>query len=299
MGPPSTVLKNGMTLEQLIRFKAGPRQRWLIILAACLGVLLIGAAHHLTGPRIGLYPFYLAPILIVTWFVGPRWGAATALLSIVSWLAVDIHLVAEWPYEEIVILNEVIRFGMYMLLVVVAWQWRRALDREVAFARVDILTQLPNRRAFFERTNVELERARRYGHPLTAIMMDLDNFKAVNDTLGHQRGDELLCCVSDTLRDATRMSDVIGRLGGDEFALVLPETGPEAAMAFADKLRGELLGAMQRANWPVTFSLGVATFRSMPANVDQLLKPADALMYAVKQEGKNKIKQAVIESPAA
>lgn len=287
-----------MTLEQIIRFKAGTRQRWLLILAAWSGVLLIGVAHHMTGPHVSLYPFYLAPILLVTWFVGPRWGTATAVLSTVNWVVVDVGMGPDPLSDPVALLNEAIRFGMYMLLVVVAWQWRRALDREVAYARLDTLTQLPNRRAFFEQAKVELERARRYGHPLTAIMMDLDNFKAVNDELGHQCGDELLCRVSDILRDATRLSDVTGRLGGDEFALVLPETGPDAAMAFAEKLRRELLDAMHQGKWPVTFSLGVATFRDMPADVDRLLKPADDLMYVVKQEGKNQIKQAVIEQPA-
>jgi diguanylate cyclase (GGDEF)-like protein len=283
-----------MTLDQFICFKPGPRQRWLVIVAAWAGVLLIGVAHYATGPRIALYAFYLAPILVVTWFIGPRWGALTALLSALNWLVVDIGLLPEWQAESVVFINEGLRFGMYMLLVIVAWQWRKALDRETALARLDTLTQLPNRRAFFELARVELERARRYGRVLTAVMLDLDNFKAVNDQMGHQSGDELLRAISAVLRRETRLSDVVGRLGGDEFALVLPETDAGSALAFCEKLRGELLAAMNRGGWPVTVSFGVATFYTMPEDVDQLLKHSDSLMYAVKQAGKNQIKYEVV-----
>jgi len=285
-----------MTLDQIICYQPGIRQRWLIIFGMWLGVLLIGFIHNLIGPQIELHSFYLAPILIVTWFVGGRWGTATALLSIINWVLVDIRAGLSWPSDRVALINEVIRFGVYLLLVAVAWRWRSALDREANLARHDTLTQLPNRRAFFELAKIELERARRYGHTLTAIMLDLDNFKAVNDQLGHQCGDELLRTISNILREVTRSSDVAGRLGGDEFALVLPETDVTAAIAFSEKLRREVLAAMQRENWPVTISLGVATFHAMPPDVDQLLKRADDLMYAVKQAGKNQIKHAVIES---
>jgi diguanylate cyclase (GGDEF)-like protein len=284
-----------MNLNQIICFQPGPKQRWLIVFVAWTVALLIGVVHELTGPQIELHSFYLAPILVVTWFVGVRWGTATALLSIANWMAVDFGLGLDWSSDRVVLLNEVIRFSVYMLLVVVAWQWRRALDREANLARHDTLTQLPNRRAFFELAKIELERARRYGHTLTAIMLDLDNFKAVNDQMGHQRGDELLRTISNILREVSRSSDVAGRLGGDEFAIVLPETDATAAMAFSEKLRREVLAAMQRENLPVTISLGVATFHTMPQHVDQLLKRADDLMYAVKVSGKNQIKHALID----
>ncbi len=283
-----------MNLDRIICFQPGPKQRWLIILAAWICVLLIGAIHDLTGPNIELHSFYLVPILVMTWFVGPRWGIATALLSIINWMVIDFRAGLDWSADSVVLLNEFIRLGMYLLLVIVAWQWRSTLNREADLARHDTLTQLPNRRAFFELAKIELERARRYSHTLTTIMMDLDNFKTVNDQLGHQCGDELLRIISNILRDVTRSSDAVGRLGGDEFAIVLPETDATAALAFSEKLRREVLAAMQREKWPVTISLGVATFHELPADVDQLLKCADDLMYAVKSAGKNEIKHAVI-----
>lgn len=275
------------------------KQRRLIVFAAWVGVILISAAHYATGPRIELYSFYLAPILIVTWFVNVRLGTVTALLSIFSWMSVDYGMDLIWLTDVTLLVNQLVRLGMYMLLVMVVWQWRKTLDREAALARLDILTQLPNRRSFFEQAQIELERARRYARPVTAIMMDLDNFKAVNDRMGHQAGDDLLRAISSALRRVSRSSDVLGRLGGDEFAIVLPETDRAAAEAFAEKLRREVLAAMQQRQWPVTVSLGVATFLAMPPDVAQLLKPADDLMYQVKQEGKNRVKQVVIEAPAS
>ena len=164
------------------------------------------------------------------------------------------------------------------------------LQRESQFARRDTLTQLANRRAFFEAANAEIYRANRYSYPLTTVMLDLDNFKSVNDNFGHDEGDRLLCCVADILNKHTRISDLAGRLGGDEFVILLPETGNGAAGAFATKLQKELLSVMALHKWPVTFSIGVATFVVPPENVEALLKRADVLMYEVKQSGKNRVK---------
>lgn len=259
-------------------------------------LLGISVAHYLTGPHIELYAFFLPPTLLVTWYVGPRIGALTALLSVFDWVALDVLMGPEQGVTATALLNEMVRLSVFMLVVAVVGQLRRALDREAALARADVLTQLPNRRAFFELAESELERARRYHRPLTSIMMDLDNFKLVNDQMGHQQGDDLLRRVADILRRVTRSSDVVGRLGGDEFALLLPETSEEAGHVFAQKLRRELLAAMQQAKWPVTFSFGVATFHEMPTNVDALLNHADQLMYAVKEHGKNEIKCAVVDT---
>ncbi len=96
--------------------------------------------------------------------------------------------------------------------------------------------------------------------------------------------------MADVLRAQTRAADICGRLGGDEFALLLPETGPEAAQAFATTLRQRLLEAMQLRGWPATFSIGVAAWRTPPDNVGHLVSRADALMYEVKQSGKDSIR---------
>jgi diguanylate cyclase (GGDEF)-like protein len=127
-------------------------------------------------------------------------------------------------------------------------------------------------------------------------MIDLDHFKEVNDTLGHQEGDALLKAVGRVLMKRVRQADFAGRLGGDEFALVLVNADEKGARQFADKIRAALLAAMKQRRWPVTFSMGVAVFPQPPHNVDGFLAPADALMYRAKEEGKDTIRFALQES---
>jgi len=178
-----------------------------------------------------------------------------------------------------------------------ALQWSKALknglEREKALARTDSLTQIANRRAFYELASTEINRAHRYKRPFTIVSMDLDNFKIVNDRFGHKIGDTLLCSVANTIQKNIRATDVVARLGGDEFTVLLPEIGAESARVVAHKLQKELLDTMQTNEWPVTFSMGVVTFNSAPATVDEMLKKADTLMYSAKQSGKNIIKQEV------
>jgi diguanylate cyclase (GGDEF)-like protein/PAS domain S-box-containing protein len=165
---------------------------------------------------------------------------------------------------------------------------REALQREKLTARQDTLTKVANRRAFFEIANAERGRACRYGRPLTLAYLDVDNFKGINDRLGHASGDDLLVEVSRILRDNVRASDAVARLGGDEFALLFPETDAAGAEAALCNLQKRLADAMQAADWPVTFSIGAAVF-ACPESVDEMIRAADEMMYAVKKAGKNNI----------
>jgi diguanylate cyclase (GGDEF)-like protein len=173
-------------------------------------------------------------------------------------------------------------------------QLNLVMQREKELARTDMLTGLANRRAFYEALQAERARTARYGRPMTLVYLDLDNFKRVNDTLGHAVGDDLLACVADLLRRTLRASDTVGRLGGDEFALLLPETTAQAAEALLQKLGSVLMDTMQAKQWPVTFSMGAAAFLDNPASVEEMIRTADELMYSVKKSGKNRISVALM-----
>jgi len=177
-------------------------------------------------------------------------------------------------------------------------QVNQVLEREKELARTDVLTGLANRRAFYEALQAERARAARYRRPITLACVDLDNFKKVNDTLGHAVGDELLARVADVLRKTLRLSDTVGRLGGDEFALLLPETDAPSAEALLEKLRSILRRSMEAKNWPVTFSIGAATFLETPPSMEHMIRTADELMYAVKKSGKNRISVVLIGGTA-
>jgi diguanylate cyclase (GGDEF)-like protein/PAS domain S-box-containing protein len=173
---------------------------------------------------------------------------------------------------------------------------REALENEKNLARLDFLTQIPNRRAFAEVLQSEAARSRRYKRPLTLAYIDLDNFKQINDHLGHETGDELLSLIAQTILANIRSTDTVARLGGDEFALLLPETEKDAAYGVVTKLRRILLETVEARQWPVTLSIGVATFVKPVDSVAMLVKVADDLMYSAKGQGKNCIIASSVEA---
>jgi diguanylate cyclase (GGDEF)-like protein len=189
--------------------------------------------------------------------------------------------------------------GFFLLVNYTVSSLKTSLERERDMARTDYLTRVANSRYFSEVASQEIKRAGRYQHPFTVAYLDIDDFKQVNDRWGHSTGDELLGLVAHTIRNNIRSTDAVARLGGDEFALLLPETGYDAAAVVVQKVYLSLLAAMGGKAWPVTFSIGVVTFRTPPDSVDGMLKVADAFMYSVKHSGKNRIKHREIEYQAA
>ena len=266
-----------------------PNQRSARIVLAFAAIPAIGTVHYLTGIHLEFHPFFFLSVIAATWYGGPVTGLLAALLSGSVGFAVD-WLLTAGAAPGVLSFNELVRLCAFLVVAHLVTRWKAALERESTLAHTDSLTGLANRRAFFDLGAAELSRARRYQHPVTVLFFDLDAFKTVNDTLGHEAGDALLCAVADVLRAQTRATDICGRLGGDEFALLLPETGPEAATTFATTLRQRLLEAMRLRGWPATFSIGVAAWQTPPENVGHLVSRADALMYEVKQSGKDSIR---------
>ncbi|MDA8203334.1 MAG: diguanylate cyclase [Chloroflexi bacterium] len=158
-------------------------------------------------------------------------------------------------------------------------------------ATTDRLTRVANRPTLLAHLFAEVERVTRYSRPLSVAFIDLDHFKAVNDTYGHEVGDIVLRGVADVFREQTRSTDFVGRYGGEEFVVVLPEITVEDATAVAEKLR--LLVMKQRfaagdgTELGVSVSIGIAGGRGQHLRVDQLLRDADAAMYAAKSLGRN------------
>jgi diguanylate cyclase (GGDEF)-like protein len=132
---------------------------------------------------------------------------------------------------------------------------------------------------------------------LTAAYLDLDNFKEVNDRLGHAAGDALLHDVAATLHTHTRATDLVARLGGDEFALLFPDTEAAGAATLLGRLHATLLQEMAGKGWPTTCSMGAATFFQAPRDVDVMLRRVDALMYSAKRGGKGRIQHEAVHGP--
>lgn len=166
-------------------------------------------------------------------------------------------------------------------------------------AHTDPLTKLLNRRALNERLASEMERVRRYNTTVSLLLIDIDHFKLINDTYGHLTGDDALVEVAILLQRMVRAVDVVARYGGEEFVVVLPETGPSGAAAFAERLR-ELFEAhafAEQRGSPVrlTTSIGVATFPGPGVeSVEDLFAAADQALYRAKSEGRNRVRAQVV-----
>jgi two-component system, cell cycle response regulator len=166
------------------------------------------------------------------------------------------------------------------------------LMRELeALSRTDPLTRLLNRRVLDEDLARELAQARRYGHPVSLAMMDLDHFKRINDTHGHQGGDEVLRTFARVAQGACRDTDTVYRFGGEEFAALLPHSGIEDALNVANRV--VRAAASTRITWgsvtiPVTVSIGVACIDEVVTTADELLAEADAALYQAKRTGRNR-----------
>jgi len=175
-----------------------------------------------------------------------------------------------------------------------------ALARAEALSVTDDLTELYNSRYLNLVLRRESKRASRSGRPLSLLFVDLDGFKTVNDTYGHQAGSRALVEAAWVIRGSARETDVVARFGGDEFALILPDTGGEGATAVAERVRERLAGhgflAAEGLDLRLTASVGVATLPDVAASSEELLRAADMAMYRVKASGKNGIRVARAES---
>ena len=155
-------------------------------------------------------------------------------------------------------------------------------------ARSDALTGLLNRRGFDERFGIELARARRQGERLSLLIGDLDRFKELNDSYGHQEGDSVLRCVGATVVETQRATDASARIGGEEFAILLPDTDEQGAYLAAERLRAHIAKACADMRGALTISVGVATFPQHGREGDSLMRAADQAVYMAKQLGRDR-----------
>jgi diguanylate cyclase (GGDEF)-like protein len=171
------------------------------------------------------------------------------------------------------------------------------LKRAEALSVTDDLTHLYNSRYLNQVLRRETKRASRSGRPLSLLFIDLDGFKAVNDTHGHLFGSRALVEAAAVIRSSARETDVVSRFGGDEFAIILPDTGGEGAFAVGARVRDKIAAhtflAGDGLDIHLTGSVGVATLPDVAASADELVQAADRAMYLVKESGKNGIQAAI------
>jgi diguanylate cyclase (GGDEF)-like protein len=168
-------------------------------------------------------------------------------------------------------------------------QMERAHSISTRAAQTDELTGLMNRRAFFERAQVLYAQCRHNQQPLCALMMDMDHFKQINDTYGHQAGDQVLRQIGGVISASFRQADVYGRLGGEEFAVLLPNTSLETARAIAEQLIKAISGLAAEPVKGLSASLGVASTHDHDQDLHGLMNMADKALYRAKAQGRNQV----------
>jgi diguanylate cyclase (GGDEF)-like protein len=251
------------------------------------GLLSIG--DYLTGPEISFSIFYVLPIAIAAWFGSRTVGFLIAVVAAATLNIVEMMSGVVYSHPLIVYWNSIASFGTVLLLAYLISDIRERLHKEREIADTDSLTGSYSRRRFYRHVEDEIQRASRYGHPFTIAYIDLDNFKTINDSHGHPVGDDLLRTVGRVMTEHARETDITARLGGDEFAILFVETGLDEATNAFGKIHTQLLAAMRQSGWPVTFSIGMVTYETAPADVRQVLKQADETMYAAKRSGKDRV----------
>jgi diguanylate cyclase (GGDEF)-like protein len=259
--------------------------KFLLYAVSLLLIAFIGYIDFISG-EISLSLLYLAPVAVISWHLG-RWeGASFALIASLAQFFANFTTLPH-PPRGIEIWNFFIRLCFYLIVSYLIFHNRELFKNVRDAARKDFLTDINNARSFYEQAARELDRSRRNKTPLSIAYLDLDNFKSINDTRGHSEGDRLLKIAAKVLDSGTRAIDMVARLGGDEFVVLFPGGSYRQTQAAVKRLQGKLAQAIREENFPVTFSIGAATFRTAPDSVEIMVHKADALMCEVKKSGKN------------
>jgi diguanylate cyclase (GGDEF)-like protein len=277
-------------------------------LAAIAAVAAIALLDMVVSSRLPFSILYFAPVIAASWYGNRSHGLAVAIAATTARLLTDIH----WNGMDQLSLATALLWGCALVMTPRLTAWAHARRGEVAalesrvnelvqiersFARTDPLTSLCNRRAFIDALQKAEARGRRTGERLAVARLDVDGFKALNDTYSRNEGDQLLRAVSTSLSLTTRMGDLAARLENDEFSLLLYNCGPDNAMKIGQRLVDEV-AELGRA-YPdarVTASVGMACFATSGPDPDEMMRLAGSALRHARQNGGNAV---IIETPDA
>lgn len=240
------------------------------------------------GPPNATSALYMWICLYAAYVLPERRAIGHALGCAASYLFVTMLAPPDFPPVAHLTTSIASLIGATLIVSILHTRLGTTMDELELAARTDPLTGLANRRHFSEELERELQRTRRHARPLTVIVCDLDDFKGVNDTYGHQAGDAVLRLVGEVFAECSREVDLPARFGGEEFAVVLPDTGLEAGLAVAERLRLAIARRSAAAGPPITISLGVACTAQVGRSSDALYRAADDALYAAKDAGRDR-----------
>lgn len=286
-----------------------PRMRKAVIGFCALFGTLVAAAILLDSQKVALlaafsFAFLFSGIMLVLGIISVRAGQKPAKYFLIAALSAMVGALLttlsvwgfipfnSWTFRAVEIGMEV---DATLLALALAYQLRMGQEERIRaerLAQMDPLTGLNNRRAFYDKTSPFWSHAIRHGHNTVIMLLDVDLFKQVNDTLGHAHGDAVLKALSVILRQSLRQGDVLARWGGEEFIMFLPETNLQEATSLAERLRTKIAATRiphEAGETGVTASFGVAQKEVQHATLDALIASADECLFQSKQQGRNRV----------
>lgn len=256
-----------------------------VALGGCLAVVVIFSLEVISTNEIPLQVLYIFPLTAVAIHCEKKSQVIGAVV-----LSIGLQIVTLLTHENVstsskIIIMFIILASNAMVASVARYAREHYLEAE-RLASIDWLTGLQNRRSIELLTDKEITRHKRYGGVFSFALIDLDNFKDLNDSRGHPVGDEALKILAEVLRTQTRESDTVARLGGDEFAILMPNTQAEDSASFCQQLSRKVASRMADAAFPITVSIGCTTFEETPETTSDVFRKADKAMYSAKANGK-------------
>jgi len=265
----------------------------LLQLAIGLGLVAGLTAFKLTiGHSVTLIDFLFVPVVWVGWFASARW-CGYAVAAVAASLSIMVAMVAETQASLVAAAAAgIARFALYLFVLGLLGMMRRERAGHQYAVATDQLTAAANARAFRALAQAEVERAQRYQRNLSLACLDVDDFKTINDRLGHPEGDYVLLEVSHMMRSVVRSTDTVARIGGDEFAILMPDTEASSARIVIDRVRAEISRLRTSDGRPIPCSIGLVTFDGPPTSLKELVAAGDELLYRAKESGKDRVEQA-------
>ena len=273
------------TLKFLLGLPVPERtERWI---GYCAVLLLIGLAgtDYFLGEEIRLHVLYALPVGAVAFAC--RRNVDSVLVTACAMFLEGLVIFSYDNSSLSKLASFAVSLTMLGVVAVLARNLRFTYLEILHLATHDALTKLHNQRNFDLLLAAEISRQQRYGGVFSLVMLDLDHFKKLNDTLGHKAGDAALTCAARVLTGKTRVSDTVARLGGDEFAIIMPGTSSADCREVCAQIIERMEKEMSLLGFEVTASAGAATFTAFPSSGAEALEAADRMLYRAKSKGRN------------
>lgn len=266
----------------------GWRVKLGVAAAAIAFIAFIAVIDYMTNNQTAITLFYAVTIVAVVWL---SWGYVAILAALLcGTLGCAIAHISSSPCSVTSSTRAWTQSSFYLIFTFALLALKYMQVQLKGISTMDPLTDLANSRYFLDVGAKELARAHRYKRAFSIIYIDIDDFRVINDSLGHQVGDGLLREIAKMAKLIIRKSDTVARLGGDEFALLLPETGEVAAKAAVARIIKRLSEIKAPDSRQITFSVGVITNTGQPGDFEDIVNIAKNLMHEVKHGGKNSVK---------